>query len=63
VSGTAASGALKDALAKAKDLKSKLEATRREIAQAERQLKAILDDQARLRANMERPGDRMTIAR
>jgi hypothetical protein len=54
VSGTAASGALKDALAKAKDLKRKLEATRREIAQVERQLKAILDDQARLRANMER---------
>ena len=54
VSVTAASGALKDALARAKDLKRKLEATRREVAQAERQLKAILDDQARLRANMER---------
>src|SRR5262249_32612182 len=48
VSGTAASGALKDALAKAKDLKRQLEATRREIAHVERQLKAILDDQARL---------------
>jgi hypothetical protein len=54
VSGTAASDALKDALTKAKDLKRKLEVTRREIAQVERQLRAILDDQARLRANMER---------
>jgi hypothetical protein len=31
-----------------------LEATRREIAQAERQLKAIVEDQDRLRKNMER---------
>jgi hypothetical protein len=54
LSGTAVSGALKDALAKAMDLKRKLEATRREIVQAERQLKAIIDDQARLRANLER---------
>jgi hypothetical protein len=54
LSGTAVSGALKDALAKAMDLKRKLEATRREIAHQERQLKAILDDQARLRANLER---------
>jgi hypothetical protein len=54
LSGSAVSGALKDALAKAMDLKRKLEATRREIAQAERQLKAIIDDQARLRANLER---------
>jgi hypothetical protein len=54
LSGTTVSGALKDALAKAVDLKRKLETTRREIAAAERQLKAILDDQARLRANLER---------
>ena len=54
VSGTAASGALKDALARALALKGKLEATRRKIAQAERQLKAIVEDQARLRANLER---------
>jgi hypothetical protein len=54
LSGATASRALKDALAKAVDLKHKLEATRRDIAQAERQLKAILDDQARLRANLER---------
>jgi hypothetical protein len=54
VSGTSVSPALKDALAKAADLKRKLEATRQEIAQAERQLKAIVEDQARLRANMER---------
>jgi hypothetical protein len=54
LSGTALSGALKDALAKAVDLKRKLEATRRDIAQEEQQLKAILDDQARLRANLER---------
>jgi hypothetical protein len=54
VSGTVVSPALKDALAKAVELKRKLEATRQEITQAERQLKAITDDQARLRANMER---------
>jgi hypothetical protein len=54
VSGTAASAALKEALAKASDLKGRLEATRREIGQTERQLKAITDDQARLRANLER---------
>src|SRR5262249_36251606 len=34
--------------------KGKLVATRRAIAQTERQLKAIVEDQARLRANMER---------
>ncbi len=54
VSGTNASPALKDALAKAADLKARLEATRRDISQTERQLKAITDDQARLRANLER---------
>jgi chromosome segregation ATPase len=54
VSGAAASPALKEALAKATELKSRWEATRREISQAESQLKAITDDQARLRANLER---------
>jgi hypothetical protein len=54
MSGSAASPALKAALAKAIDLKSKVEATRREIFQMERQLKRIMDDQARLRANLER---------
>jgi hypothetical protein len=54
LSGTAVSGALKDALAKAVDLKRQLAATQREIAQTQQQLKAILDDQARLRANLER---------
>jgi hypothetical protein len=54
VSGTNASPALKEALAKAADLKARLEATRRDISQTERQLKAITDDQARLRANLER---------
>jgi hypothetical protein len=54
VSGKNVSVTLKEALAKAVELKRKLEATHREIAQTERQLKAILDDQARLRANLER---------
>jgi septal ring factor EnvC (AmiA/AmiB activator) len=53
-SGTAMSSALKAALAKAIDLKRQLEATRRQIGQTEQQLKAITDDQARLRANLER---------
>jgi hypothetical protein len=48
------SGALRDALVRARELKGKLAATRRAIAQTERQLKRITDDQARLRANMER---------
>jgi hypothetical protein len=54
LSGPVVSGGVKDALAKAVELKRKLEATRRELAQAERQFKSILDDQARLRANLER---------
>jgi hypothetical protein len=45
---------VRDALVKARELKGKLTATRRAIAQKERQLKRIADDQARLRANMER---------
>jgi hypothetical protein len=47
-------GALRDALTKARELRGKLVATRRAIAQTERQLKRIVEDQARLRANMER---------
>jgi hypothetical protein len=54
ISGTKVGGALKKALTRAMELKRKLEGTHREIARAERQLKAILDDQARLRANLAR---------
>jgi hypothetical protein len=50
----AVSATVRDALVKARELKGKLTATRRAIAQKERQLKRIVDDQARLRANMER---------
>jgi hypothetical protein len=54
LSSSVASPELKEALAKARALKAKLEATRREISRLDRQLKVIVDDQARLRANMER---------
>ncbi|HYT87653.1 MAG TPA: DUF4139 domain-containing protein, partial [Gemmataceae bacterium] len=54
LSSATAGKALRDALTKARDLKGKLAATQRAIAQKERQLKVIVDDQARLRANMER---------
>ncbi|MCI0458185.1 MAG: DUF4139 domain-containing protein [Gemmataceae bacterium] len=54
LSGATLSSALRDALTTARELKGKLAATRRAIAQQERQLKAIVEDQARLRANMER---------
>jgi len=43
---------VKQALGQAVELKSKLSATQREIQQQERQLKVIVDDQARLRANL-----------
>ncbi len=43
---------VKAALGQAIELKSKLSATQREIQQQERQLKVIVDDQARLRANL-----------
>jgi len=43
---------VKRALTKALELKGKLSATQREIAQQDRQLKVIVDDQARLRANL-----------
>jgi hypothetical protein len=43
---------VKQALGQAIELKSKLSATQRDIQQQERQLKVIVDDQARLRANL-----------
>jgi len=52
LSGTVASAKLKDALAKALDLKGLLAATQRDLVQFEKQLKGITDDQARLRANL-----------
>jgi hypothetical protein len=52
ISQPAASAALKEALGQAVELKSKLTATQREIQQQERQLKVIVDDQVRLRANL-----------
>ncbi len=44
--------AVKKALTKALELKGKVNDTQREIAQQQRQLKDITDDQARLRANL-----------
>jgi hypothetical protein len=43
---------VKEALGRALGLKGSLERTRREIQEQERQLKAITDDQVRLRANL-----------
>jgi hypothetical protein len=43
---------VKQALGHTAELKNKLSATQREIAQQERQLKVIVDDQTRLRANL-----------
>jgi len=43
---------VKQALGQAIELKGKLSATQRDIQQQERQLKVIVDDQARLRANL-----------
>src|SRR5262249_28470644 len=54
LSSASPSSALRAALNKARELKGKLAATRRAIARLERQLKRITEDQARLRANMER---------
>lgn len=54
LSSAAASPAVREALKKAQELKGKLTTTQRAIARAERQLKSIVDDQARLRANMAR---------
>src|SRR5208282_3419035 len=49
---TASSGKVQDALKHALELKGKLAATQQEMAQQERELKTITDDQARLRANL-----------
>ncbi len=52
LSGDVASPKLKEALNKALDFKARLAATRRDLAQVVKQLKAITDDQTRLRANL-----------
>ena len=52
LSGDVASPKLKEALNRALDFKAKLAATRRDLAQVDKQLKAITDDQTRLRANL-----------
>jgi hypothetical protein len=52
ISQTASSQKVKDGLKQALELKWAFEKTRREIGEQERQLKAITDDQARLRANL-----------
>ena len=52
LSGEVASPKLKEALNKALDFKAQLGVTRRDLAQVEKQLKAITDDQTRLRANL-----------
>ena len=52
VSGSVASPKLKEALNKALDLKAAVAATHRDLAQLEKQLKAITEDQVRLRANL-----------
>jgi hypothetical protein len=49
---TASSGKVKHALKKAIDLRWELSKTQREIAELEKQLKVITDDQVRLRANL-----------
>jgi hypothetical protein len=51
---SAASAAGKDALRKAIDHRTALATTRQELARLEKQLKAITDDQARLRANFDK---------
>ena len=45
---------VKQALGQTVELKTKLSATQRDIAQQERQLKVIVDDQGRLRANLDK---------
>ncbi|HZZ77870.1 MAG TPA: DUF4139 domain-containing protein [Gemmataceae bacterium] len=54
LSSTVASPGLKKALETAISLKTKLADTQREIAQVEKQMRGIVEDQARIRANMER---------
>jgi hypothetical protein len=46
--------AVKKAMETAISLKTKLADTQREIAQVDKQMRAIVEDQARIRANMER---------
>jgi hypothetical protein len=48
------SAAVKEALRKALEHRARLAATRQEVAEREKQLKAITDDQARLRANLDK---------
>lgn len=48
------SEAVRRALEQALELKSKMDAARREVVQVERDLKILLDDQARIRQNLDR---------
>jgi hypothetical protein len=52
VSQAVSSPKVKEALEKAMVLKTKLSTTRQDLAQVEKQLKVVTDDQARLRANL-----------
>src|SRR5437660_9961693 len=52
ISRPVVSEAVKKARGTAVELRSKLSATQRELQQQERQLKVIVDDQTRLRANL-----------
>ncbi len=54
LSGDVASPKLKEALNKAVDFRGQLAATQRDLAQLQTQLKAITDDQVRLRANLDK---------
>jgi hypothetical protein len=54
LSGDVASPKLKEALNKALDFRAQLSATQRDLAQLDKQLKAITDDQVRLRANLDK---------
>jgi hypothetical protein len=49
---TIASAKVKEALQKTMAMKGKLSTTRQDLAQVEKQLKVVTDDQARLRANL-----------
>jgi hypothetical protein len=54
LAGEIASPKLKEALHKAMDLKTELANIHRDLAQVDKQLKAITDDQTRLRANLDK---------
>ncbi len=54
LSGNVASPKLKDALSKALDFRGQLAVTQRDLTQLNGQLKAITDDQVRLRANLDK---------